>query len=537
MTTNRRGEPLEPCRVSPGWRLDPLVGPTPLAGSNGLRLGPDGALYVAQANAGRIARVELDGTAVSVVPTAGRGFVGPDDLAFDSHGNLFVTEVMNACVSMRRPDGTTRVIAAETPAANGITVHADRIFMSEFNPQGRILELFADGSAPRTIAAGLVMPNALQLGPDGLLYFPQVVLGEVWRVSPAGGEPERISAGLAMPTAVKFDPAGRLWAVEAPTGAIIRIDIASGAHVKRLHVAPGVDNLVFREDGEMYVSHFTDGQIVQLSPTGAVRELVAAGLLGPFGIAATATGEVLVADGSSVARVDRAGAIHRLVNMVEPGAPGYARGVAALDDGALLISNTAGQVVRFAPGEGSTELASGLELPIGVTGDGADGAYLCDAGTGQVLQVTPGEAPRTILSGLRAPTGICRTSGGGLIVSEAGAGRVLHVDAAGHSTVLLDGLEAPHGVAHGPTGTFVLDYGARTLHIVPELGGAAEVLVRGLPLGAFDGEGLGALPGIAGILPGPIVPFGDIAALPDGRLAIGADGVGAILVLAPELEA
>ena len=226
---------------------------------------------------GQIGRIDLRDGGASVVSTSGGDLIGPDDLAFDSHGNLFITEVMGSRVRMRRPNGVLQTLVEDSPCANGITIHDDRIFMSEFTPGGRTMELSPDGAAPRVIASNQMMPNALQLGPDGLLYFPLVPLGEIWRVALDGKQLERVTGGLVMPTAVKFDPAGRLWAVEAATGAVRRIDLTNGAHVETVQVAAGADNFVFRADGTMFVSHFADGEIVEVSPGGSVREVVPAG--------------------------------------------------------------------------------------------------------------------------------------------------------------------------------------------------------------------------------------------------------------------
>lgn len=139
--------PVLPCPES-GFTIRTLVSPTVLAGANGLRWGADGALYVAQAFGSQVSAVDVaDGTA-RIVSAADGPIVAPDDLAFDSHGNLFVTEVMAARVSAIRPGGTVDVIAADVPVANGVTVHGDRIFMSEFRPGGRIWSCSRTGLRP-----------------------------------------------------------------------------------------------------------------------------------------------------------------------------------------------------------------------------------------------------------------------------------------------------------------------------------------------------------------------------------------------------
>ncbi len=130
-------------------------------------------------------------------------------------GLLYVTEFLNARVSTITPEGKAEVLIADVPGANGITIFRDRIFMDECRPEARVVELFRDGRAPKVLAQGLDLANALSVGPDEMLYFPQLAKGEVCRVSPDGGPLERVVDGLAVPTAVKFDNHGFLLVIQA----------------------------------------------------------------------------------------------------------------------------------------------------------------------------------------------------------------------------------------------------------------------------------------------------------------------------------
>ena len=529
---SRLGEPLARTVVAPGLALDTLVAPTPLVGANGLRLGPDGALYVAQANGGQVGRIDLASGTVEPVAMSGGGLIGPDDLDFDSRGNMFVSEVMGGRVSARRPNGRMEVIAGDTPAANGITVHADRIIVSEFRPNGRILELAADGTASRVIAEGLMMPNALQVGPDGLLYFPLVPLGEIWRVALDGSALERVFAGLAFPTAVKFDHHGTLWVTEAASGVVSSIDPATGRQANIRQLAPGIDNLVFTGDGRMIVSYFTDGLIAEVAGDGSIRPIVGAGLLGPFGLTVDSRDRLVIADGASMATVDQNDALGRSSIMLQATSPGYARGISVESDGSLLVTNTAGQVMLCDADEGARPLAEGFDQLIGVTGDGAGGAIVCEAGAGRVIAIDGSGGISTLASGLDRPTGIVRHERGGVIVAESGKGRVVHIDN-GTVSVVLDGLGEPHGLASTAAGLFVLDYATGALHLVPADKSAPTIVASGLPTGSRTGRAWRSLPGIGGILPGPILPFADLAAFADGSVAMGCDATGAIVVLRP----
>ena len=527
MTTDRLGQTLPSPAALPGWSIETLVRPAALAGANGMRWGPDGQLYVAQAFGSQLSAVDVKTGSARVVSAADGKIVAPDDVAFDSHGNLFATEVMSARVSAIRPNGRIDVIAADVPVANGITVHNDRIFMSEFNPDGRIWELYADGSAPRLIASGLMMPNALCLGPDNMLYFPLVPLGEIWRVSLAGGTPERVVGGLDIPTAVKFDAQGRLFTVESGTGAVTMVDVGQGTTSPFARLAFGIDNFAFAPDGRMFVSHFTDGEVVEIAPDGTQRIAVAGGMTGPFGLAANRAGELLVADGMSLAVVDAKGNVNRPAMLLQHGFPGYVRGVAIADDDALIVTNSAGQCARYRPGGEAVVLLEGLDQAMKPILSANGEVVLCEAGGGRVLAIGTGGAVRVLAQGLDRPTGLAQAPDGGFFVSEAGAGTVRHIGTDGSVTPLLSGLIEPHGVCVSGGAVLVLDRGNGSL-VRAEADGAGSVVASGLPAGTHGGLQPNVLPGIKDLMPGPLLPFADIAVLADGRIAVGGDETGSI---------
>lgn len=526
--TDRLGQSAPAPQCADGWTLETRVAPAPLIGANGMRWGPDGRLYVAQAFGGQVSAAEVASGTAEVISPANGQIIAPDDLAFDSHGTLFATEVMSARVSAYRANGTVDVIAADVPVANGITVHADRIFMSEFNPDGRVLELYADGATPRVIASGLMMPNALCLGPDDHLYFPLVPLNEVWRVSLAGGAPERVAGDFNIPTAVKFDAKGRLFVVESGTGAITHFDMASARKTEFARVAFGIDNFEFAPDGRMFVSHFTDGGVVEVSPDGSTRQAVRGGMLGPFGLAAGPGGSLVAADGMSLAQIGADGSVHRPAMLLQHGFPGYVRGIAIETDGALVTSNSAGLVARYRPGEEAVPIIEGLDRAMGVALAANGDVVVCEVGTGRVLGIGSDGEAQVLASGLSAPTGIWCNDDGSLMVTEARAGRVVHIKD-GHVAAMLDGLVEPHGVTTSGGAAFVLDRGTGSLHRIA--GGTSEIVATQLPVGAVSGMKINTLPGIDLLMPGPLLPFSDITALPDGSIAVGGDGDGSIVLV------
>src|ERR1700752_146716 len=81
--------------VAAGWKCTHLTEPSALYGANGMHFGPDGRLYVAQAFGSQISAINTTTGEVSIISPVGGQIVGPDDLAFDSKGTLYATEVMS----------------------------------------------------------------------------------------------------------------------------------------------------------------------------------------------------------------------------------------------------------------------------------------------------------------------------------------------------------------------------------------------------------------------------------------------------------
>src|SRR3546814_14780534 len=102
----------------------------------------------------------------------GGDIVAPDDLVFDPRGNMYVTEITEGRVSVRSPNGVTRVVHGDMPVANPITFHKGQLLAGECRVGGRIMELDLYGGAPRVIPDNLPMPHAFAGGPDPQHYHP-----------------------------------------------------------------------------------------------------------------------------------------------------------------------------------------------------------------------------------------------------------------------------------------------------------------------------------------------------------------------------
>ena len=110
----------KPLNLAKGWTLERLVPPSRLFGSNGLRTGPDGRIYVAQVVGSQISALDVGTGDVETISAKGGPIIAPDDVAFDPTGNLYATEYYDGRVSVRGVDGRTRVLRDDVPGAKDV---------------------------------------------------------------------------------------------------------------------------------------------------------------------------------------------------------------------------------------------------------------------------------------------------------------------------------------------------------------------------------------------------------------------------------
>ncbi|MCK9563592.1 MAG: SMP-30/gluconolactonase/LRE family protein [Bacteroidales bacterium] len=529
-----RGEFGGAVDLAEGWSLARFTPASRLYGANGLRTGPDGRIYVAQVSGSQISAIDVATGEVETISPMGGAIVAPDDLVFDNDGNLFATEITEGRVSMLSPDGRVRVVYGDLPCANPITFHQGRLFAGECRPGGRIMELDLDSGTPRVLVDNVPMPNAMAVGPDGMLYFPVMEANEIWRVSLQGGTPERVAGELGVPDAVKFDADGNIVTTQAASGQVLRINPRTGARTVLANLAPGLDNLTFVGD-RLFVSSFS-GEITEILHDGACRSLLPAGLNGPLGMAVGDGGELVVADGPYCYCLVP-GESPRVAGMLfTPGSPGYTRGIAAAGPGEYVVTTSAGQVSRWWPAQQRSEvLAQGFDRLFGVavTVDGVAAfveAGAVDEGEGRLFSVSSGQVEQ-LASGLSEPKGVAITADRTCFVAEEGKGRVVRPAGNGLETVL-DDLDKPQGLLLLDNRLYVVDVGAKALVEYDLERKARRTIATGLPVGAPAGvtpKFLRAFPPLSGSMG----PFAGIAAGRDGVLYVSADGDGSIMALRP----
>lgn len=519
----------QPAGVAEGWSLERITPISRLYGANGLRTGADGRLYVAQVSGSQISAVDPETGAVEAVSPMGGGIVAPDDLVFDDAGNLYATEITEGRVSVMEPNGKTRVLYGDIPVANPITFYQGRLIAGECRPGGRIMELDLHGGAPRIILENVQMPNAFEVGPDGMLYFPVMGTNEICRVSLDGGTPEVVAKDLGVPDSVKFDSQGRIVSTQVHSGQVLRLDLRTGEREVLADICPGLDNVSFV--GERIFVSSISGQINEILGGGKIRSVVPDGFNWPLGLAMGEDGVLFVADGPFCYHLSPGGKPVLAAMLFTPGCPGYTRGVAESGAGEVLVTTANGQVARWRPREQTSEyLAEGFDRLYGVALASGGAVVFAEAGAGRVHAVKSGKT-ELLAEGLKEPMGVAVAGDGTVYVSECLGGRVVKLSG-GKAETVLDGLKQPQGILLLGAKLYVVDALAKELVEYDLASGSRKLIAGNLPVGAPPGvipKFLGAIQPLSG----PMGPFAGITAGADGTIYVSADAEGSVLALRP----
>ncbi|MFF9778814.1 hypothetical protein ACF1HJ_34880 [Streptomyces sp. NPDC013978] len=522
--------------TSARWQTRRLNPPNPLWGSNGVAFGPDGRLYVAQFLAGQISAVDPATGDVEVVVPMDGPVQSPDDLAFGADGSMYIADLVPGRVWRRSTAGEYRLVSDDVTNPNGITCVGDRLFVNEMKPDGRLMELFPDGGDPVVLTAGLALGNAMQLGPDGHLYYPHMITGQVWRIPPDGGTPEVVAEDVHEPVAVRFDRGGVLHVLSRGVeGIVTRVDLhGSGTRTLVTSGLTGLDNAAFDAENRMFVSSYATGGVTEMHPDGRTREIVRRGLDGPYGVTIDLGGTVYGADHYRLASPAPEGVTTPLLLP-------FAHGITA-DAELLHYTSQFGTVQTYDPKSGALrERARGLNRPIGIAVAPDGGLVVAETGAGRVVALGDGEDREggegtvTVLAeGLDRPTDVAFDGRGRLYVSEEKLGAVLRIEADGVTGVVMDGLGAPQGLAVLGDDLFVVETGPRRLSAVSLTTGARRTDAEDLPVGPPPGVVPRTEPALfADVMPGMARRFAGLAAAPDGTLLLSANGEGTVLRLTP----
>jgi sugar lactone lactonase YvrE len=205
--------------------------------------------------------------------------------------------------------------------------------------------------------------------------------------------------------------------------------------------------LVSDGSGDVYVSDYSNGRVLEFSPAGAQIASFTAGLGNPAGLALDAAGNLYVVDRSDGNILKYSGGSGSVIATIPD-----ARGLAYRAGLLYTASSTSGDVTSFGPdGSDVTTVVESLgsrDLR-GVAFDSAGDLFISDSAGGTIYELAAGaQVPSVFASGLDGPEYLAIDSDGTFYVPEYFGGDVREIGPSGlDSTVLIPGLDHPSSVA------------------------------------------------------------------------------------------
>ena len=415
----------------------------------GIAVDAAGNLYLADTDNARIRKVATNGAITTLAGSGIVGFAGdggaaasaqlnlPYGVAVDSKGAVYVADLGNNRVRRIGPDGTISTVAGTGTAAS-------------------------TGDGGLATAASLDSPRNLAVDSAGNLYISEFNGHRVRKVAAADGTISTFAgagvagfsgdngppaqAQLAYPAGLSFDSGGSLYIADSGNNRVRRImagtiatvvGAGNTALVAPVAVVVGGAASIYVADYNPMVHMLTAGGVWTLFAgvgaagfSGDGGPASAAQLMQPHDIAIDASGDLYIADGVRLRKVDTHG----------------------------NISTVAGDGYLNAVGDFGPATSALLYQPSGVTLDAQGNLYIADTGTQRVRQVTPsgtittfagnGTAAQSadqissVQATLNFPMGVAISPSGNLIIADTQNERVREVTAGIIQTVVGTGVAA-----------------------------------------------------------------------------------------------
>ncbi|MBI3611550.1 MAG: SMP-30/gluconolactonase/LRE family protein [Nitrospirae bacterium] len=516
-----------------------------------IALDPEGNLYISDTGHHRIRRVDVKtGIITTVAGTGTRGNIGdhrsalrarlssPHGLAFDSNGNLYISDTENERIRMLDKQGNIHPVVGRKAALSANPLLSKSLQEHDHS------KMYMPGKESEEIE--LAPPHHMAIDLKGNIYITEmgsnrilkmdmttgkliVIAGVITAPGYAGDGGPASRASTMNPHSVAVDAEGnvyiadtlnnRIRKVEAETGKITTIagnetiDFAGdgGPATKASLAFPA--GIAVGSDGTLYFADSGNRVIRKITPTGMISTIAGqagrTGFSGDGGPAARATLDFPIG-----VAVDAAGALYlsdsgsQRIRKISP---------------AGIITTVAGNGSCCFSGEGLVAANADFALPYDITADRSGNLYIADRDSHRVLRVDGKNGMMTTVAGngilgysgddgpalkasLAHPMGVARGQDGSIFIADQGNHRIRKVDVvtgiirtvAGNGTQGLTGdggpaaearLNSPTGIAVDAEGNlYVSDTGNQRVRVVDSSTGLISAFA-GTGISGFSGDG------------------------------------------------
>lgn len=226
-------------------------------------------MYVANAGNNTVRRFDLATAADLGVFATGLNI--PKALAFDSEGNLFVSNLGDNTIAKITPSGAKSVFASKTndpflagpeglafdSAGNLYVANGDSAVIERFTAAGGVGEVFGQGN--------MQSPVDLAFDREGNLFVADYQTSQILKFQPDGLGPFMFANSAAPfdPRALAFDRAGNLFVANANSHNIQRFTPAGASSVFYVPLAEP-SRMAFGPDGALYLINASYANVTEI---------------------------------------------------------------------------------------------------------------------------------------------------------------------------------------------------------------------------------------------------------------------------------
>ena len=191
-----------------------------------------------------------------------------DALAFDSAGNLFVTDGWRSKIKKVTPGGVATDFATVGSNPTGLACDASgNLFVGEASTDS-IIKVTPTG-ASSTFASGVIGPFGLAFDRNGNLFVSEQGMGGMGTISKItpGGTRTTFASGLSAPEGLAFDSGGNLYEVDFNSGMVLKFTPGGVKSTFAMGLFAPHDIAIDQNDN-VFVTDIATQEILKFTPNG-----------------------------------------------------------------------------------------------------------------------------------------------------------------------------------------------------------------------------------------------------------------------------